>query len=95
MNLTDHSTETLLRMALTGGDDELDSAAALAMKCVAEDLLMVENATKADDAIDYDYAPVIHRIAMRAELAAELARRELAAAKESGTHRTAEKAGLQ
>jgi hypothetical protein len=95
MNLRDENTEALLRMALTGGDDELDSTAALAMQSVAEDLLMVENATSHEDAADYDYGAIVHRIAIRAEIAAELARRELAGAKESGTHRTAEKAGLQ
>jgi hypothetical protein len=81
MNLRDESIEALLRMALTGGDDELDSTARAAMESVADDLLMVENATKADDAPDYDYTGIIARIAMRAEIAAELCRRELDAAK--------------
>jgi hypothetical protein len=95
LNLSDHTTKDLLRMALTGADDELDDIAPLAMKAVAEELDVVYEALKAEGAADFDFTKVINGIAIRAEVAAELARRELAAAKQSGTHRMAEKAGLQ
>ena len=81
MNLRDKTTEQLLCYALTGGDDRGASVASEAMESVADDLLMVENATKAKDASDYDYTAIIMRIAVRAEIAAELAHREHEAAK--------------